>query len=53
MLDILEDKRSEITEDTLEFYADLIKKCWNLNPENRYTVDNLMSRPNQNVNEKI
>jgi len=33
MLDILEGKRPEITEDTPEFYADLMKKCWNPNPK--------------------
>src|SRR5436853_304803 len=38
MLDILEGKRPEITEDTPEFYANLMKKCWDLNPENRPTA---------------
>ena len=35
MLDILEGKRPEITKDTPEFYADLMKKCWEREPENR------------------
>src|SRR5437016_8756522 len=35
MLDILEGKRPEITKDTPESYADLMKKCWDPNPENR------------------
>ena len=35
ILDILEGKRPEITEDTPEFYADLMKKCWDPNPKNR------------------
>ena len=38
ILDILEGKRPEITEDTPEFYADLMKKCWDSNPENRPTT---------------
>src|SRR5207248_8856610 len=35
ILDILEGKRPEITEDTSELYADLMKRCWDSNPENR------------------
>ena len=38
ILDILEGKRPEITEDTPEFYADLVKKCWDPKPENRPTT---------------
>src|SRR5205823_10075079 len=38
ILDILEGKRPEITEDTPEFYADIMKKCWDSNPENRPTA---------------
>ena len=37
ILYILEGKRLEITEDTPEFYSDLMKKCWNPKPENRPT----------------
>src|ERR1051325_6698310 len=35
MLDILEGERPEITEDTPEFFANLMKKCWDPKPENR------------------
>src|SRR6266511_3483374 len=38
MLDILNGERPQITEDTPEFYADLMKKCWDHNPENRPTA---------------
>src|SRR5437588_6098816 len=38
ILDILKGERPEITEDTPEFYADLMKKCWDSNPENRPTT---------------
>src|SRR5437764_9356109 len=38
MLDILKGKRPEITKDTPEFYADLMKKCWDSNSENRPTA---------------
>src|SRR6266511_4332659 len=38
MLDILEGKRPEITKDTPEFYADLMKRCWDPKPENRPTA---------------
>src|SRR5947208_5990201 len=39
MLDILKGERPEITEDTPEFYADFMKKCWDPNPENRPTAE--------------
>src|SRR5207302_3909608 len=39
ILNILEGERPEITKDTLEFYADLMKKCWDPNPENRPTAE--------------
>jgi len=38
ILDILKGKRPEITKDTPEFYADLMKKCWDSNSENRPTA---------------
>src|SRR5437763_1451201 len=41
ILDILEGKRPEITVDTPEFYADLMKKCWDPKPENRPTAEEI------------
>ena len=38
ILDILEGKRPEITEDTPEFYAGLMKKCWDPKSE-KYLID--------------
>src|SRR5437588_3206215 len=37
ILDILKGERPQITDDTPEFYAKLMKKCWDHNPENRPT----------------
>src|SRR6266511_4021127 len=41
ILDILEGKRPEITEDTPKFYADLMWKCWDPMPENRPTAEEI------------
>ena len=41
ILDILKGKRPEITEDTPEFYVNLMKKCWDPNPENRPTAEEI------------
>ncbi len=38
MMDILKGERPQVTDDTPEFYADLMKKCWDHNPENRPTA---------------
>src|SRR2546425_4907098 len=38
MLDILKGERPQITDDTPEFYAKLLKRCWDHNPENRPTA---------------
>ena len=38
ILYILEGKRPETTDDTPEFYAELMKRCWDHNPENRPTA---------------
>ena len=35
--DILKGERPQITDDTPEFYAELMKRCWDHNPENRPT----------------
>ena len=36
--DILNGERPQITDDTPEFYAELMKRCWDHNPENRPTA---------------
>ena len=36
--DILKGERLQITDDTPEFYAELMKRCWDHNPENRPTA---------------
>src|SRR5438067_8964095 len=38
MLDILKGERPQITDDTPEFYAELMKRCWDHDPENRSTA---------------
>src|SRR6266511_606526 len=38
ILDILKGERPQITDDTPEFYAKLMKRCWDHNPENRPTA---------------
>src|SRR5436309_7108403 len=38
ILDILKGDRPQITNDTPEFYAELMKRCWDHNPENRLTA---------------
>src|SRR2546423_6527026 len=35
---ILKGERPQITDDTPEFYAELMKRCWDHNPENRPTA---------------
>src|SRR5436189_3794718 len=41
MLDILKGERPQITDDTPEFYSELMKKCWDHNPENRPTAEEI------------
>ena len=36
--DILKGERPQITDDTPKFYTELMKKCWDHNPENRPTA---------------
>ena len=43
ILDILKGKRPRITNDTPEFYIKLMKRCWDHNPENRPTANQIMS----------
>jgi serine/threonine protein kinase len=38
IFNIIDGKRPEITEDTPEFLANLMKRCWDSNPKNRPTV---------------
>ena len=39
--DILKGERPQITDDTPGFYAELMKKCWDHNPENRPTAEEI------------
>lgn len=41
MLDILSGERPQITDDTPEFYVELMKRCWDHNPENRPTAEEI------------
>src|SRR5438067_688872 len=41
MMDILKGERPQITDDTPEFYDELMKKCWDHNPENRPTAEEI------------
>ena len=38
ILDILNGERPQITDDTPEFYLELMKRCWDHNPKNRPTA---------------
>src|SRR2546427_1606248 len=39
--DLLKGERPQITDDTPKFYAELMKRCWNHNPENRPTAEEI------------
>ena len=41
ILDILKGERPQITDDTPKFYAELMKRCWDHNPENRPTAEEI------------
>ena len=43
ILDILKGERPQITDDTPEFYADLMKRCWHHDPKNRPTAEEIMN----------
>src|SRR5438128_5928254 len=43
ILDILKGERPQITEDTPKPYAELMKRCWDHNPENRPTAEEIYS----------
>jgi serine/threonine protein kinase len=43
--EILDGKRPEITSDTPEYYANLMKKCWDSNPSKRPTIDEIFEEP--------
>ncbi|RHZ61731.1 hypothetical protein Glove_346g30 [Diversispora epigaea] len=44
ILDILDGKRPEITEDTPELWANLMKRCWHPNPSQRPTIQEIYER---------
>ena len=41
--DILNGERPQVTDDTPEFYAELMKKCWDHSPENRPTARKILN----------
>src|SRR4051812_12441612 len=43
MMDILNGERPQVTDDTPEFYTELMKKCWDHSPENRPTVEEILN----------
>src|SRR2546423_5829803 len=42
--DILKGERPQITDDTPEFYAELMKRCWDHDPKNRPTAREIYDR---------
>src|SRR5437667_11531484 len=58
ILDILKGERPQITNDTPKFYAELMKKCWDHNPKNRPTAEEVLdcfieySKPDRSEEEK-
>ena len=55
VLDILNGERPQVTDDTPEFYAELMKKCWDHSPENRptaYEIRNCISGYKYNSTEE-
>ena len=41
--DILNGERPQITDDTPKFYSELMKRCWDHNPENRPTAQEMIN----------
>src|SRR5207248_9365860 len=41
ILNILKGEKPQITDDTPEFYTELMKRCWDYNPENRPTAEEI------------
>ena len=41
VLDILNGKRPQVTDDTPKFYTELMRRCWDHNPENRPTAEEI------------
>src|SRR3954454_16027698 len=48
--DILNGIRPQVTDDTPEFYAELMKKCWDHSPENRPTAGEIRNCLNEYYN---
>jgi serine/threonine protein kinase len=48
--DILNGIRPQVTDDTPEFYAELMKKCWDHSPENRPTAKEIKDCLNEYYN---
>ena len=53
ILDILKGERPQITNDTPEFYAELIKRCWDHNPENRPTAEEISDCLREYIGDEI
>src|SRR5437764_11396189 len=51
--DILKGESPQYTDDTPEFYAELMKKCWDHNPENRPTAKEIHDCLHEYVQIKI
>src|ERR1043165_2473665 len=52
-LDICRGKRPKIREETPEFLKELIQKCWDANPENRPTSDEVWNKLDNYIHKKF